>query len=135
MRATFVAVGIWFAFGNYFNFFMVKFPVEIPSACIIRQVPEPCELIIFPFILPLTVEGLREGLDASEARWLFIMYAELTVPFIFAGAVVVLEIGADDPEPEVAGLEPADDRRYGETRILILRDAGASPLGGAAAAS
>ena len=42
--------------------------------------------------IPLTVEGLREGLDAREARWLFIMYAELTVPFIFAGAVIVLAL-------------------------------------------
>ena len=55
--------------------------------------------------------------------------------WIAPGAVVVVELGADDPVPEVEGLEPADDRRYGETRILILRDAGASPLGGAAAAS
>jgi hypothetical protein len=42
--------------------------------------------------IPLTVEGLREGLDANEARWLFFMYAELTVPFIFAGAVIVLAL-------------------------------------------
>ena len=56
--------------------------------------------------------------------------------WIAPGATVVLEEAATaeiDPPP---GLALADDRRYGETRILIYRDispdAAASPLGGAA---
>ncbi len=42
--------------------------------------------------IPLTVDGLRAGVDSSEVFWLFVMYAELTVPFIFAGAAVALAL-------------------------------------------
>jgi len=44
---------------------------------------------------------------------------------------VVLEQGADDQVPEIDNLELADDRTYGETRILIFVDTVGSPLGGA----
>ena len=49
--------------------------------------------------------------------------------WIASGAVIVLEQGADEPEPEHPGLTLCDDRRYGETRILILQDASEEPLG------
>ena len=49
--------------------------------------------------------------------------------WIASGAVIVLEQGADEPEPEHPGLTLHDDRRYGETRILILQDASEEPLG------
>jgi SAM-dependent methyltransferase len=40
--------------------------------------------------VPLTVAGLRDGLSAVEIGWLIFIYAELTIPFIFAGATIVL---------------------------------------------
>lgn len=49
--------------------------------------------------------------------------------WIAPGAVVVLETGLDEPVPAPPGLAAADDRHYGETRILIFRDAAAGPLG------
>ena len=54
--------------------------------------------------------------------------------WIAPGAVVVLEQGVDDAVPETPGLEPADDRTYGETRILIFRDSATPALGEDAAA-
>lgn len=49
--------------------------------------------------------------------------------WIAPGATVVLEQAPGDPEPEDAGLATVSDRTYGETRILILRDAAHSALG------
>jgi 16S rRNA (guanine966-N2)-methyltransferase len=37
------------------------------------------------------------------------------------GAVAVLERGADEAEPETAGFERLDDRRYGAARVFFLR--------------
>ena len=37
------------------------------------------------------------------------------------GALVVFERGADEAEPEVAGFEQLDDRRYGAARVFFLR--------------
>lgn len=42
--------------------------------------------------IPLTVDGLREGLDTSEGLWLFLVYTILTIPFIFAGATIALAL-------------------------------------------
>jgi len=42
--------------------------------------------------IPLSVDGLRDGLSGTEVRWLFVMYAELTIPFIFAGATLALAL-------------------------------------------
>lgn len=42
--------------------------------------------------IPLTVNALRDGLDAGEIGWLLLTYALLTVPFIFAGATVALAL-------------------------------------------
>jgi len=49
--------------------------------------------------------------------------------WIAPGAIVVLEQAADQPVPEPGGLELTDDRRYGDTRILVFADAAASALG------
>jgi len=49
--------------------------------------------------------------------------------WIAPGAVVVLEQAAGQEPPELDGLTPCDDRTYGETRILVFTDGGASPLG------
>lgn len=49
--------------------------------------------------------------------------------WIAPGAVVVVEQGAAEPVPEPDGLTLCDDRRYGETRILIFRDAATASLG------
>ena len=54
--------------------------------------------------------------------------------WIAPGAVVVLEQAPSDPAPEDPDLAPADERTYGETRILIFRDAASSTLGGGTAA-
>jgi 16S rRNA (guanine966-N2)-methyltransferase len=48
--------------------------------------------------------------------------------WIASGAVVVLETALDEPAPQPPGLVAADDREYGETRVLIFRDAAAGPL-------
>ena len=53
---------------------------------------------------------------------------------IAPGAVVVLEQAPSDSAPEDPDLAPADERTYGETRILIFRDAASSTLGGGTAA-
>lgn len=42
--------------------------------------------------IPLHVDNLRDGISAVEVGWLAFMYAELTVPFIFAGATVALAL-------------------------------------------
>jgi 16S rRNA (guanine966-N2)-methyltransferase len=44
--------------------------------------------------------------------------------WIAPGAVVVLELAADEAAPESGWLDLADRRRYGDTQILILRAAG-----------
>ena len=77
---------------------------------------EPYSLI---FADPPYGKGLGEKaiLSARAGGW------------IASGAVIVLEQGADEPEPEHPGLTLHDDRRYGETRILILQDASEEPLG------
>ena len=49
--------------------------------------------------------------------------------WIAPGAVVVLETALDEPPLAPPGLVAADDRHYGETRVLIFRDAAAAPLG------
>jgi SAM-dependent methyltransferase len=42
--------------------------------------------------VPLSVDDLRDGLTTSEVGWLAFIYAELTVPFIFAGAATALAL-------------------------------------------
>lgn len=42
--------------------------------------------------IPITVSGLRDGVSGEETLWLFVMYAELTIPFIFAGATIALAL-------------------------------------------
>jgi SAM-dependent methyltransferase len=42
--------------------------------------------------IPLTVDGLREGLDTEEGLWLLLVYTTLTIPFIFAGATIALAL-------------------------------------------
>ncbi|MCL4248982.1 MAG: hypothetical protein KJ065_12620 [Anaerolineae bacterium] len=42
--------------------------------------------------IPLHVDNLRDGISTAEVGWLAFMYAELTVPFIFAGATVALAL-------------------------------------------
>jgi 16S rRNA (guanine966-N2)-methyltransferase len=49
--------------------------------------------------------------------------------WIAPGAVVVMETALDGPLPALPGLVAADDRHYGESRVLIFVDAGAAPLG------
>ena len=63
--------------------------------------------------------GIRALASARAGSW--------TAP----GAVVVLEQGAAEPVPAPAGLILRDDRRYGETRILIFEDVATDPLGAA----
>jgi 16S rRNA (guanine966-N2)-methyltransferase len=48
--------------------------------------------------------------------------------WIAPGAVVVLETGAEEETPALPGLALADERAYGETRVLIFTDE--SPAGG-----
>ena len=50
--------------------------------------------------------------------------------WIAPGALVVLETGAEEETPALPGLSPADDRSYGETRVLIFLADAAAPLGG-----
>ncbi len=49
--------------------------------------------------------------------------------WIAPGAVVVVETALDEEPPAPPGLVPVDDRRYGDTRVLIFADAAARPLG------
>lgn len=42
--------------------------------------------------IPLTTDDLRDGLTASEIGWLALIYADLTVPFIFSGATLALAL-------------------------------------------
>lgn len=54
--------------------------------------------------------------------------------WIAPGSVIVLETGAEEETPALPGLTLADDRTYGETRVLIFTDNSADgrapPLGG-----
>lgn len=49
--------------------------------------------------------------------------------WIAPGAVVVIETALDEPTPAPPGLATADDRQYGDTRVLIFVDAAAAALG------
>ncbi|MGF1445624.1 MAG: 16S rRNA (guanine(966)-N(2))-methyltransferase RsmD [Pikeienuella sp.] len=53
--------------------------------------------------------GTRALASAASGGW------------IAPGAVVALELAADEPAPELVWLAPADDRRYGDTRLHIGR--------------
>ena len=76
----------------------------------------PCDLI---FADPPYGSGLGAAALASagEGGW------------IAPGAVAVLETAVDEPPPAPPGLVVADDRHYGETRVLIFTAAAAGPLG------
>lgn len=77
---------------------------------------EPYDLIFVdpPYGRDLGAAALR---SAREGGW------------IAPGAVVVLETGADEEPPALPGLALADDRHYGDTRVLIFTDDAAPPLG------
>ncbi|MEL6477834.1 MAG: 16S rRNA (guanine(966)-N(2))-methyltransferase RsmD [Pseudomonadota bacterium] len=68
-----------------------------------------------PFTLIFADPPYRSGLGAAalasagEGGW------------IAPGAVIVLELAAEEPAPELPGLETADRRTYGETQLLLLR--------------
>ena len=55
--------------------------------------------------------------------------------WIAPGATVVLEQAPGDPKPDDPDLVAVDARTYGETRILIFKDAAQTPLGDGAEAS
>ena len=78
----------------------------------------PCRGAPFDFVFADPPYGTELGVKA--------LVSALTGGWIAPDAVVVLELAAADPLPELPDLTLADDRRYGETRILILRHA---PLG------
>ncbi|MEM9138830.1 MAG: 16S rRNA (guanine(966)-N(2))-methyltransferase RsmD [Pseudomonadota bacterium] len=60
--------------------------------------------------------GARALASARDGGW------------IAPGAVLVLETGAGDPIPDQSGLALADERLYGDTRVLIFRDDGGAEL-------
>lgn len=49
--------------------------------------------------------------------------------WIAPGALVVLETGSEEEAHALPGLDLADDRTYGETRVLIFTDRSVPPLG------
>ncbi|MEM7506114.1 MAG: 16S rRNA (guanine(966)-N(2))-methyltransferase RsmD [Pseudomonadota bacterium] len=69
-----------------------------------------------PFTLVFADPPYRSGLggqalnSAAEGGW------------IAPGATVVLELAAGEDKPELSGFELLDDRGYGETQILLMRD-------------
>jgi 16S rRNA (guanine966-N2)-methyltransferase len=60
----------------------------------------------------------RAGLEAAA------LASALAGGWLAAGALAVLETAADDGPADLPGFETADDRRYGETRVRILRRIG-----------
>jgi 16S rRNA (guanine966-N2)-methyltransferase len=60
----------------------------------------------------------RSGLGAAA------LASALAGGWIAPGAVAVLELAGDEDAPQVAGLDEADRRRYGDTQLVFLRAPG-----------
>lgn len=79
--------------------------------------PAPAEPCTLAFLDPPYGKGLApralEGL--AKAGWLA------------PGAIVIVEVGGDDPLPPPPGFAALDERRYGDTRVVFLRYGAAQP--------
>ncbi len=78
--------------------------------------PGPCRAA--PFDLAFLDPPYRTGLGAAA------LAAALAGGWLAEDALAVLETASDEPEPTLPGFAVADDRRYGETRVRVLRRAG-----------
>lgn len=67
-----------------------------------------------PYNSDLGVRAIQSALDGG---------------WVAANAIVVLEGSINDPVPSQFPLLPVDERRYGETRIMIFRHLSDNPLG------
>lgn len=84
------AAGVWlYAFPRPFS--ADRAPKMLPWLALGYAVSNLLTFVIYQQI-PLTMDGLRDGLSGAEIGWLAFMYAELTIPFIFAGAVIALAL-------------------------------------------
>jgi 16S rRNA (guanine966-N2)-methyltransferase len=68
-----------------------------------------------PYALAFVDPPYRSGLGAAA------LAAALAGGWLTPAALVVLETAADEPDEPPPGFTTEDDRRYGETRVRILR--------------
>jgi len=69
-----------------------------------------------PFGLIFADPPYRSGLGATALE------SALAGGWVAPGAIAILELDATEAVPEIAGLDLADARRYGETQIVIMRE-------------